>query len=327
MNTGYLITMSIRYIYIMILSKKNVIREPKKNITLGIKDIVTKVTLGERESIKIRLFPSENFALLNNVVDLSCAIPVKTDHYAIIIAHSGSCLKTSGRAEFEIQPKTLHFISPGMIHAYTGISGDLDLSMVLFKSSFIAESYIKEDIFDQLVELSPVIAPYFTLTDERYETFTKLLDAMHAEYDEGKPFSYQLLKLLTVQMLYEMNRTCEECLIHSSRHLSRQYQLVSAYRKLIDENFLTMKTVKEFSEKLHVSTKQLAKVVRDETGQSPLQIIHNRIYLEAQFMLSSTGLSIKQIAYHLGFDTSSHFGRFFKQCSGLNPTEFKPNNN
>ena len=317
---------STHYIYTMSLSKETVIREDKNNIILGINDIVKKVTLGERDATKKRVFPNQSFALLSHVIDLSCAAPVKTDHYAIIIAHSGTSLKTSGRSEFQIEPKTLHFVTPGMIHAYTGLSSDLDWSMVLFKNSFIAESYIREDIFAQLVELSPDIIPYFTLSEERYDVFIKLLHAMALEYDQGKPFSFQFLKLLTVQMLYEMNRTCEECLNHSSRHLSRQYQLVSAYRKLVDEDFLTVRTVKEFSDKLNISSKQLSKAVRDETGHSPLQIIHNRIYLEAQFLLTSSGFSIKQIAYHLGFDTSSHFGRFFKHCSGLNPTEFKPNN-
>jgi len=308
----------------MRVTKENVIREEKTNIVLGINDIVAKVTL--REPLKKRVFPNQGFALLTNVTDLSCGSPVKTDHYAIIIAHRGTSLKTSGRSEYHVEPKTMHFVTPGMIHAYTEVSNDLEWTMVLFKRSFIAESYIREDIFAQLVELSPDIIPYFTLTEERYDVFTKMLQAMTAEYDLEKPLSFQFLKLLTVQMLYEMNRTCEECLNNSSRQLSRQYQLVSAFRKLVDEEFLAIRTVKEFSDKLNISPKLLYKAVREETGHSALQIIHNRIYLEAQFLITSSGYSIKQIAYHLGFDTSSHFGRFFKQCSGLNPSKFKPNN-
>jgi AraC-like DNA-binding protein len=307
----------------MRLTKEILIQEDRNNDVLGIDNIVAKVIL--REPLKKRVFPNQSFALLTNVTNLSCASPVKTDHYGIIIAHRGTSLKTSGRSEYHIQPKTMHFVTPGMIHAYTEVSSDLDWTMVLFKRSFIAESYIREDLFAQLVELSPDIIPYFTLTEERYDVFIKILYAMKSEYNSEKPFSFHFLKLHTVQMLYEMSRTCEECLNHSSRQLSRRYQLVSAFRKLVDEEFLSIRTVKEFSSKLNISSKLLSKAVREETGHSALQIIHNRIYLEAKFLITSSGFSIKQIAYHLGFDTSSHFGRFFKQCSGLNPTQFKPN--
>ena len=308
----------------MMNSTKEIETRVDKNIILSINDIVAKVTL--RETLKKRVFSNQEFSLLSNVTDLSCGSPVKTDHYAIIIAHHGTSLKTSGRSEYYVEPKTVHFVTPGMIHAYTEVSNDMDWTMVLFKRSFIAESYIREDIFAKLVELSPDIVPYFTLTEERYNVFMQILLALTSEYELEKPFSFQFLKLLTVQMLYEMNRTCDECLNHSSRQLSRQYQLVSAFRKLVDEEFLSIRTVKEFSDKLNVSSKLLSKAVREETGHTALQIIHNRVYLEAQFLITSSGFSIKQIAYHLGFDTSSHFGRFFKQCSGLNPTNFKPNN-
>ena len=80
------------YIYIMGLTKKSIIEEDKIKIILDIDDIVSKVTL--KDPVKRNNIPNQNFALLRNVSDLSCASPVKTDHYAIIIAHRGSSLKT-----------------------------------------------------------------------------------------------------------------------------------------------------------------------------------------------------------------------------------------
>ena len=74
------------------LTKKNIIEEDKIKIILDIDDIVSKVTL--KDPVKRNNIPNQNFALLRNVSDLSCASPVKTDHYAIIIAHRDSSLKT-----------------------------------------------------------------------------------------------------------------------------------------------------------------------------------------------------------------------------------------
>lgn len=293
--------------------------------------IATAVSDIKRSPLNLKSFAGEiektqaldNFAILKNIVDFSCTIPAKTDHFALILVHSGSCIKTSGRFEFDIQPKSLHFVSPQSIHAYRELSEDLNLSMLLFRNDFIAGSYIKESLLDQLVELSPVIPPYFLLSGERYEVFHNLFESIYKEYHSEKPFNLQFVKLLIVQSLYEMNRSCEACLLYSNRHLSRQYQLVTAFRKMVDEHFLSMRTVQEFADKLNVSAKYLTKVVKEETGQNALLIIHCRLHLEAKYLLSNSELTIKEVAYHLGFDTSSHFGRFFKHYSGINPTAFK----
>jgi len=305
------------------MQPKDLILSGKRTDILNVSSTVSRV----KRSTSAKLFQPKkllhNFAILHDVVDMPCAVPVKTDHYGIILAHSGSCLKTSGRFEFEVLPKSLHFVSSETIHAYGKISADMRLSMLLFSADFIAGSYLKEDILSNLVETSPVIAPYFQLNEAQYAKFKGLFDLIAEEYHSDKPFNLQVVKLLIIQTLYEMNRTCEQCLYHSSRHLSRQYQLVSAFRKMVDEDFLEKRTVQEYAEKLNVSTQHLSRVIRLETGLSVLLIIHNRLLLEAQYLLASSNCSIKQVALHLGFDTSSHFGRFFKNMSGINPSDYK----
>lgn len=265
----------------------------------------------------------ENFAILSNITNMPCAVPVKTDHFALVLCHTGNCTKISGPFESDVKPKSLHFISPQYIHAYNNISSDLNMSMILFKKDFMAVSFIKETIVDQLTEINPAMAPYFELSDENYELFKKLFSDINKEFALANAFYLQVIKLLTLQFLYEMNRTCEECLLGSSRYLSRQYQQVASFKKLVDTKFLELKTVQQYAEKMNISAKHLSKIVRLQIGQSPLQLIHTRIELEAKYLLSSTPSSIKEIAYQLGFDTISHFSRFFKNYAGKNPSNWK----
>jgi AraC-like DNA-binding protein len=247
------------------------------------------------------------------------------DHYAIILCLKGTCQRTLGPFDFDVVPGTMHFISPRYINSYTNASDDLVLHMVLFKKEFITNSFIKESILDQLVEVSPEIPPFFELSEDNFNAIQELFLKIDREYKLGNAFYLQVIKLLLVELLYEMNRVCERCLLNSNRNLSRQYQMVYHYKKMVDTCFLNLRTVQEYADKLNVTAKYLGELVKNETGLSALDIIHNRIYLEAQFLLSSSCYSIKEIAEKLGFDTSSHFSRFFRHCSGYNPSDYKSN--
>jgi len=301
----------------------------KKYSVLSIAASVNKVTLANTGKNEAFLFNKtetvilDNFTILNHVVFLPCQVPVKTDHYGLVLCHQGSCLKTSGAFEFKVEPRSLHFISPYVLNSYRNISPDLHLSMVLFKKDFLTSSFLKETILDQLTEINPEIPPYFELSDESFQLYKSLIDKIDLEYRSSSPFHLQIIKLLILQLLYEMNRTCEECLLNSARQVSRQYQLVLKFKKLVNDSFLQMKTVQEYADQLDISAKYLGKIVRQETGESALGIIHNRLNLEAKYLLTSSTASIKEIAYHLGFDTTSHFSRFFKKISGKNPSDWR----
>ena len=54
--------------------------------------------------------------------------------------------------------------------------------------------------------------------------------------------------------------------------------------------------------------------------------ISQRIVLEATRDLTFTVLSVKEIAYSLGFDDPAYFTRFFTKHTGLTPTQFRKRN-
>lgn len=62
---------------------------------------------------------------------------------------------------------------------------------------------------------------------------------------------------------------------------------------------------------------------KNSTHSTPLQIINDRIVLEAKRQLQHTSLNIKEIGYNLGFEDSSYFVKFFKRLAGSMPSEFR----
>jgi AraC family transcriptional activator of pobA len=265
----------------------------------------------------------DDFAVLSNEPGLTHGLPIKTDYYSVILCLRGSCKKTIGHFVFEVYPNSIHLVSPAFITSFEDASADLLLYQVMFKKEFLLNNLLKENILNNLLEVNPEYPPIYGLSQKSCASLKSLYEKMSDESREKGAFHLQILRLLLTDLLYEMNRACENCLLHSTRHLSKQYQLVYKFKKLVEDQFLTLKTVQEYADALFISAKYLTEIVKGETGQNALHVIHNRLYLEAQYLLSSSGLSIKEIAERLNFDNSSHFSRFFKRFAGNNPSEFK----
>lgn len=82
-------------------------------------------------------------------------------------------------------------------------------------------------------------------------------------------------------------------------------------------------SVKYFSDQLNVSPNYLSDMLRALTGQSTQQHIHNKIIEQAKVKLTTTNLSVSEIAYQLGFEHSQSFNKLFKRKTNLTPIEFR----
>lgn len=267
---------------------------------------------------------TEDFAILFEKNPVFTGLPERTEYYELIFCLSGAYKKSIGPFLFDVYPHSIHLVSPAFIHSSeTADQDDLLLYRISFKKEFLTNNFLKENILVNLLEVNPDYPPIYGVSEKSCASIKALYEKIKAESQEENAFHLPLIRLMVMELLYEMNRACEKCLLNSTRHLSRQYQLVNQFKKLVQDQFLTLKTVQEYANLLFVSSKYLTEVVKSETGQNALQVIHNRLFLEAQYLLSSSGLSVKEIADQLKFDNSSHFSRFFKRFAGINPSEFK----
>ena len=96
---------------------------------------------------------------------------------------------------------------------------------------------------------------------------------------------------------------------------------------LVEKHFKTEHTVGGYAEKLFVSPKSLSKRLNALSYPTPLQIIKNRIVLEAKRQLKFSQKPIKEIAHELGFDDPSYFSRFFSKNAGTSPAAYRKQGN
>lgn len=99
--------------------------------------------------------------------------------------------------------------------------------------------------------------------------------------------------------------------------------IVSNFLSMVDQQMRSHWSVANYARFLGVSVDRLTSAVQRATGQTPLMLIHARLFAEARQMTENSGLQIAEISAHLGFDDPAYFSRFFKRLSGKSPRQYR----
>ena len=81
--------------------------------------------------------------------------------------------------------------------------------------------------------------------------------------------------------------------------------------------------VQDIAEKLHLTPDYLSSMLKSLTGQTTQQHIHHKLIEKAKMKLSTTNLSVSEIAFGLGFEHSQSFSKLFKSKTKQTPMEFR----
>jgi len=130
----------------------------------------------------------------------------------------------------------------------------------------------------------------------------------------------------------------ELLLNYSKRYYNRQFitrksagnELLARFEALLESSFseewLTkngLPGVSELSFQLNVSAHYLSDMLRTVTGQNTQQHIHNKLIEKGKELLSTTGHSVSEVAYKLGFEHPQSFNKVFKRVTSMTPVEFR----
>lgn len=105
--------------------------------------------------------------------------------------------------------------------------------------------------------------------------------------------------------------------------LAQLETLVDDYLQKPDLVSSGIPSVKYLSDSLHISSNHLSRLIHSLTGQSTQQFLHDKVINLAREKVSTTSLSISEIAYGLGFKTPQSFSRLFKARTNQTPKDFR----
>ncbi|MFC4262193.1 helix-turn-helix domain-containing protein [Ferruginibacter yonginensis] len=130
----------------------------------------------------------------------------------------------------------------------------------------------------------------------------------------------------------------ELLLNYCNRFYNRQFltrkavnnDLLTRFENLLHEYFNNDKIIQQklpsvhyFSNQLNISPNYLSDMLKSLTGQTTQEHIHNKLIEKAKEILSTTNLSVGEVAYQLGFEHPQSFSKLFKGKTNMTPLQFR----
>ncbi|VTR51833.1 Arabinose operon regulatory protein [Sphingobacterium thalpophilum] len=254
---------------------------------------------------------------------------ITTDFYVIALKKDcagGKC--RYGQQYYDFDEGTMYFIAPHQVLQFDDILLDKVRGFVLvvhpdFLHGYGLASHIKE-------------YGYFSYTAN---------EALHLSEKEEKTI-FDIIANIEQEIDFNMDSFTQDLLVsnldlllkYCDRYYNRQFltrkkinsDLLSRLELLLDDYFnndkLTINgipSVHSIADQLHLSANYLSDMLRVQTGQTTQQHIQNRLIEKAKELLSTTSMSVSEIAYQLGFEHPQSFHRLFKSRTSLSPLEFR----
>ncbi|WP_240041077.1 AraC family transcriptional regulator [Paenibacillus ginsengarvi] len=166
----------------------------------------------------------------------------------------------------------------------------------------------------------------FQLQAKPFTTIKKAAAQMHSELLEQKKGWQRMIIAELLSLTVTVERVVDEQLAAehrlSQRHTSRD--LTAQCCSFIESRLYDDLSLTSVAERFYVSPEHLTRTFKRDTGVAFYQyVLQERIQESKRIMRTNRDLSLTEIAYSLGFASSSHFSRTFKSITGLTPREYR----
>lgn len=245
--------------------------------------------------------------------------PHRKDYFLLVLVKKGCSRHWIDTVPYVLKPDTFYFTIPEQVHVKEHMDEMLG-TVLCFTRDFLA---LAND--EELNRLPIIQNPYngheLSLTPADQLFVQDMLDKIVQEYNQTADWRNCMLHAYLRVLLIYLSRLyvaqLEKSSVLPERTLLRRFQL------LVDEHYQLLHDVTSYAGLLNISAGHLSEVIKQQSGRTAMEHIHERILLEAKRLLFHTELSIKEMAFRLNFSDVSYFVRFFKRLTGQPPAVFR----
>ncbi len=250
------------------------------------------------------------------------------DFYSIALKRNSNAKMKYGQQEYDFNEGVLMFISPGQVFS---IEGNSELQhtgwSLLIHPDFLWNTPLAQKI-KQYEYFGYAVHEALHLSDKEENMLISIIKNIRQEYQSNIDRFSQDVIIAQIELF----------LTYAERFYNRQFitrkisnhQILARLEKLLEDYFTDVSLVKKglptvhyIAENLNVSPNYLSGLLKLHTGQSTQQHIHNKLIEKAKEKLSTTDLSISEIAFELGFEHQQSFSKLFKTKTNISPLEFR----
>ena len=281
-----------------------------------------------------KLFGLETRHPLVSVVDLSKATkwPMRSSFnygiYALFLKDVKCGNIIYGRQYYDYQDGTVVCFAPGQV---TDIEMDPNVRPaahgLLFHPDLIRGTALGQEI-RRYTFFSYETNEALHLSEQERQTVMDCLGKIETELEHAIDKHSRRLITANIGLLLDYCMRFYERQFTTRSEVNKD--IVIRFEQLLDEYFdgdtpqqEGLPSVKYFADKVCLSPNYFGDMIRRQTGQTASEYIQNKLVDRAKEALLSSGKTMSQIAYDLGFQYPQHFSRMFKRIAGCTPNEFR----
>lgn len=254
------------------------------------------------------------------------------DYYTISAKRGLGGKMRYGQQEYDFDEGVMYFMSPGQVlqpSPPTPLDAPVQPSgwILLIHPDFLwntplAKTIRQYEYFDYAVNEA------LFLSDKEEATIYNIIENIRQEYHNNiDKFSQSIIISQIETLLNYADRFYQRQFI--TRKITN-HRILEQMERVLHEYFSTdqlkdkgLPTVQYLADELNVSPKYLSSLLKVLTGQTAQQHIHDKLIERAKQKLSTTDLSVSEIAFELGFEHSQSFSKLFKLKTNQSPLEFR----
>ena len=166
---------------------------------------------------------------------------------------------------------------------------------------------------------------FITMADNDVKKLQSLLLVFVDEFDEKDNIQGDMLRMLLKRLIILVTRLAKKQYLSHMQMESSEFDVVRQFNLLVEKHHKEHHQVQEYAAMLNKSPKTLSNLFARYNQKTPLQVIQDRLVLEAKRLFYYTDKSAKEVAFELGFEDPANFSRFFKGQTSSSPSDFKQN--
>jgi AraC family transcriptional activator of pobA len=249
--------------------------------------------------------------------------------YSIALKRNFNARVRYGQQEYDFDEGIMFFISPGQvfkIEIEKGSSFNQSGWMLLVHPDFLWNTILAKTI-KQYEYFDYSVNEALFLSEKEEIIITGIMQGIQQEYHSNIDKFSQDIIIAQVELLLNYadrfyHRQFITRKISNHKTLGRLEEILAEYFNS-DTLSKGLPTVGYIADALNVSPGYLSGLLKTLTGKSTQQHIHDSLIEKAKEKLSTTALSVSEIAYGLGFEHPQSFSKLFKTKTNLSPLEFR----
>jgi AraC-like DNA-binding protein len=259
--------------------------------------------------IPVQLPPHTSAIAIEHIEQLSELVfnnePHTHNFFEIGYFENGEGMHTIDFINYPIQKFTVYFLQKSNVHTMLRQPGSFG-KVLLFSENNLKDLALLQKLY--------FAQPQIQLDEQKFKIIKSLFEQIEDAQNTNSHAEALVAAYLQLILTFYISHAAKQDGYHEK---------IIDFISYVEKNYSAKLSVEDCLAAIRMSYQQLHAEVHKKMNKNPIDIIKERIILQAKRLLFNTEKSIKEIAYSLDFEDASYFSKYFKSNTGSTPGEFR----